>query len=117
MPELSTISPKRHRVLYLNHCACVQQGTVFNDYLSPSLILSVSGLHFSHSLVCWWLFGLGEQGESGARLWLQAEGLITVLAREQKAEGQEGWKGMRKGREKMEGPRALTKSSCGAGRG
>lgn len=33
----------------------------------------------------------------GARPWPQAEGLITVLAREQKAEGQEGWKGMWKG--------------------
>lgn len=51
--------------------------------------------------------------EGGCRLWPQAEGLITVLAREQKAEGQEGWKEMRKGREKTEGPQALTKSSCG----
>lgn len=49
----------------------------------------------------------------GCRLWPQAEGLITVLAREQKAEGQEGWKGMGKGKEKTEGPQALTKSSCG----
>ena len=47
------------------------------------------------------------------RLWPQAEGLITVLAREQKAEGQEGWKRMGKGREETEGPQALTKSSCG----
>lgn len=30
-------------------------------------------------------------GGGGGRLWPQAEGLITVLAKEQKAEGQEGW--------------------------
>ncbi len=57
------------------------------------------------------------RGWEGGRRWPQAESLITVLAREQKAEGQEGWKGMGKGRERMEGPRALTKSSCGAGGG
>lgn len=41
--------------------------------------------------------GSGGGGREGARPWPQAEGLITVLAREQKAEGQEGWKGMGKG--------------------
>lgn len=56
---------------------------------------------------------MGWVGGGGCRLWPQAEGLITVLAREQKAERQEGWKGMGKGREKTEGPQALTKSSCG----
>ena len=62
--------------------------------------------------------GGGGGGGGGVRPWPQAEGLITVLAREQKAEGQEGWKGNGEGgAERMEGPQALTKSSCGAGGG
>lgn len=93
-------------------------GNSFNDFLSHFCSLPyASTVHFSHSLVCWWLFGLGW----GGRPWPQAEGLITVLAREQKAEGQKGWNrmdGERWGGEGgMVGPQALTKSSCGMDQG
>lgn len=69
-------------------------GHSFNDYLSHPARLALSlPLHFSHSLVCWWLFW----GWEGGRPWPQAEGLITVLAREQKAEGAGGMKGWGRG--------------------
>lgn len=68
---------------------------------------SVSALHFSHSLVCWWLFGSGRGVGAGHK----AEDLITVLAREQKK-----LRGRRDGEgEKMVEPRAFSKSSCGVG--
>lgn len=63
------------------------------------MVLHNPALRFYHSLVCWWLFFKGGRGrrvwweeveearEGRGRLWPQAEVLITVLAREQKAEG------------------------------
>lgn len=85
---------------YISVCSFIQ--------LSFITVLSVGGF-----------FGL-EWG----RPWPQAEGLITVLAREQKAEGQERWDGGRWcvcvfllgtgiGGGYMEVHQGLTQSSCG----